>query len=72
MHLHGWVASHLWHQILKLHELLVPNPDEAKKKLKLLWISCGDNDDLITFSQRTHEYLQANNVPHIYYIDRGA
>jgi hypothetical protein len=33
--------------------------------LKLLWISCGDKDGLINFSQRTHAYLKEKNVPHI-------
>jgi len=52
-------------------EELLPDPEEAKKKLKLLWISCGDKDRLITFSRRTHEYLFINDVPHIYYIEAG-
>jgi len=43
----------------------------AKSKLKLLWLSCGDKDGLIGFSQRTHNYLVTNNVPHIYYVDHG-
>lgn len=52
-------------------EQLVPDPEEARKKLKVLWISCGDNDGLIIFSQRTHDYLNKNDVPHIYYIEPG-
>jgi enterochelin esterase-like enzyme len=52
-------------------EELLPNPEDARKKLKLLWISCGDKDRLIPFSKRTHEYLFRNNVPHIYYIEPG-
>ncbi len=52
-------------------DLLVPEPDSLIKKLKLLWISCGDEDNLISFTQRTHDYLAANNVPHIYYIEPG-
>jgi enterochelin esterase-like enzyme len=67
----AWVGGFSSAPNTKVPELLVPNPDEAKKKLKLLWISCGDSDGLIIFSQRTHEYLQANNVPHIYYIEPG-
>jgi enterochelin esterase-like enzyme len=51
---------------------LVPDPEAAKNKLKLLWISCGDNDGLISFSKRTHDYLYEQNVPHIYYIEPGA
>lgn len=50
---------------------LIPNPEDAKKKLKLLWISCGDADGLISFSKRTHDYLYENGVPHIYYIEPG-
>ncbi len=67
----AWVGGFSSAPNTKVPELLVPNPEEAKKKLRLLWISCGDNDNLITFSQRTHEYLQANDVPHIYYIEPG-
>ena len=67
----AWVGGFSSAPNTKAPELLVPNPEETKKKLKLLWMSCGDNDGLITFSQRTHEYLQANDVPHIYYIEPG-
>jgi len=52
-------------------EQLVPDPEKAKQALKVLWISCGDNDGLIIFSRRTHDYLSANGVPHIYYIEPG-
>ncbi|MGD0591862.1 MAG: alpha/beta hydrolase-fold protein [Bacteroidota bacterium] len=67
----AWIGSFSAAPNTKPPQLLLPNPDETKKKLKLLWISCGDNDNLITFSQRTHEYLEENNVPHIYYIESG-
>ena len=67
----AWIGGFSSAPNTKKPEVLVPNPDEAKKKLKLLWISCGDNDGLITFSQRMHEYLQANDVPHIFYIEPG-
>jgi enterochelin esterase-like enzyme len=67
----AWVGGFSSAPNTKSPELLVPNPDKARKKLKLLWISCGDNDNLITFSIRTHDYLQANDVPHIFYIEPG-
>ncbi|MFZ0280876.1 MAG: alpha/beta hydrolase-fold protein, partial [Bacteroidales bacterium] len=67
----AWVGGFSSAPNTKPPEQLVPNPDETRKKLKLLWISCGDADGLITFSQRTHDYLNANNVPHIYYIEPG-
>jgi enterochelin esterase-like enzyme len=50
---------------------LIPQPEDARVKLKLLWISCGDKDGLISFSKRTHDYLVTNRVPHIYYVDHG-
>jgi enterochelin esterase-like enzyme len=50
---------------------LIPNPEEAKNKLKLLWISCGDADGLIRISKQTHDYLYENGVPHIYYVEPG-
>jgi enterochelin esterase-like enzyme len=67
----AWVGGFSSAPNTKLPEVLVPNPEEAKKKLKLLWISCGDADGLISFSKRTHEYLLQNNVPHVYYIEPG-
>lgn len=51
--------------------LLLPEPEVAKKKLKLLWISCGDADNLMRISKETHEYLQKNAVPHIFYVEPG-
>jgi enterochelin esterase-like enzyme len=50
---------------------LVPDPEAARQKIKLLFISCGASDGLISFSKRTHDYLQQNNVPHIYFIEPG-
>lgn len=67
----AWVGGFSSAPNTKSPELLVPNPEEAKKKLKLLWISCGDADGLITFSKRTHEYLYENDVPHVYYLEPG-
>lgn len=67
----SWIGSFSAAPNTKLPELLVPHPEETKKKLKLLWISCGDEDGLITFSTRTHKYLVNNDVPHIYYLEPG-
>ncbi len=50
---------------------LVPDPAVAREKIKLLFISCGASDGLISFSKRTHDYLTQNNVPHIYFIEPG-
>ena len=68
----AWVGGFSSAPNTKLPEELVPKPDEATKKLKLLWISCGDKDRLISFSERTHAYLKSNGVPHVFYIEPGA
>jgi len=67
----AWIGGFSSAPNTKPPEQLLPDPEKARKTLKLLWISCGDNDGLITYSQRTHNYLNANNVPHIYYIEPG-
>jgi hypothetical protein len=42
---------------------LVPVPEKAKEKLKLLWISVGNKDGLIGISQGVHAYLKAKKRP---------
>lgn len=68
----AWVGGFSSAPNTKLPEVLVPNPSEAKSKLKLLWISCGDADGLMPFSKRTHDYLYEKNVPHVFYVEPGA
>lgn len=67
----AWVGGFSSAPNTKLPEVLVPNPAEAKAKLKLLWISCGDADGLMNFSKRTHDYLYQKDVPHIFYVEPG-
>jgi enterochelin esterase-like enzyme len=51
---------------------LVPDPEKAKRQLKLLYISCGNKDGLIRISQGLHAYLKENKVPHIWHVDEHA
>jgi enterochelin esterase-like enzyme len=67
----AWVGSFSAAPNTKTPEELVPDADAAKKQLKLLWISCGASDGLLSFSKRTHDYLTEKGVPHIYYIEPG-
>jgi enterochelin esterase-like enzyme len=48
---------------------LVPDPTAARKKLKLLWLACGNKDGLIRISQGVHNYLKEKNIPHIWHVD---
>jgi enterochelin esterase-like enzyme len=67
----SWIGSFSAAPNTKTPEQLVPDPKLAREKLNLLWISCGDEDGLLGFSQRTHQYLMRNEVPHIYYLESG-
>lgn len=67
----AWVGGFSSAPNTKKPEELVPDPAKTKQQLKLLWISCGDKDGLLSFSQRTHDYLVTNQVPHIYYVIPG-
>jgi enterochelin esterase-like enzyme len=67
----AWVGGFSSAPNTKAPQELVPDAEAAKKKLKLLFISCGASDRLIPFSQRTHDYLEEKNVPHIYFVESG-
>ncbi len=67
----AWIGAFSCAPNTRSPEELVPDPEVAKASLKLLWISCGDNDGLLKFSQRTHQYLYEKDVPHIYYVEPG-
>jgi hypothetical protein len=41
----------------------------AKKKLKLLWLSCGKKDGLIRISQGVHAYPKEKKDPHVWHVD---
>lgn len=51
---------------------LLTDPDSAKKQLKLLFLSCGNQDGLIRISQGVHAYLKEHEVPHIWHVDGHA
>ena len=48
---------------------LVPDPAAAREQLKLLYLSCGNKDGLISVSQGVHVYLKQQNVAHIWNVD---
>lgn len=48
---------------------LVPDPAATQVKLKLLYLSCGNKDGLINFSQALHVYLKEHGVAHVWNID---
>lgn len=50
---------------------LIPDPSVAKEKLRLLWVSCGDKDGLMSISKPFHEALTQMGIPHIWHVDSG-
>lgn len=66
----AWLGAFSSAPNTKVPEELLPNPQKAKK-MKLIFISCGDADGLLSFSKRTHDYLTEHQIPHIYYIEPG-
>jgi enterochelin esterase-like enzyme len=47
-------------------------PADAAKKVKLLWVSCGDKDRLLSASKAIHDTLETRKVPHVWHVDSGA
>jgi enterochelin esterase-like enzyme len=50
---------------------LVKDGDEAAKKLRLLYVACGDKDGLFRISQGVHQALDEAKVPHVYNVIPG-
>jgi len=50
---------------------LIKDGPDATKKLRLLWVSCGDKDSLLKGSEAFHQSLEKLQVPHIWHIDSG-
>jgi enterochelin esterase-like enzyme len=50
---------------------LIPDA-QARTKLRLLWLSCGDRDTLMNANKSFHNALEENKVPHIWQVDSGA
>ncbi len=51
---------------------LVPQPEAVREKLRLLWLSCGRNDGLITLVHGVHAWMKDQAVPHIWHVDGHA
>jgi len=67
----AWIGGFSSAPNTKTPQELVPDINAAKEKIKLLYLSCGASDGLISFSKRLHDYLIKNDVPHIYFIEPG-
>jgi uncharacterized protein len=65
----AWVGPFSAAPNTKPVEQLIPDVADAKAKLKLLWISCGNKDGLIRISQNVHQFLKKNDIDHVWHVD---
>ena len=67
----AWVGGFSSAPNTKPARQLITEPAEAKAKLHLLWLSCGDSDGLMNISRSFHQDLKQMEIPHIWYVDSG-
>jgi enterochelin esterase-like enzyme len=67
----AWVGGFSAAPNTKPLRTLLPDPAEARKKLRLLWISCGDEDGLLEARRGFHTALDEMKVPHAWHVGSG-
>ncbi len=67
----AWVGGFSSAPNLQQPDILVAKIQRAKDKLSLLWIGCGDKDNLITGSWNLHQGLVKAKIDHVWYVDSG-
>jgi len=67
----AWVGGFSSAPNLQQPGVLIPKIQQAKEKLSLLWIGCGDKDNLITGSWNLHKGLVDAKIDHVWYLDSG-
>lgn len=67
----AWVGGFSSAPNLQQPGALVPKIQQSKDKLRLLWIGCGDKDNLITGSWNLHKGLDEAKIDHVWYLDSG-
>jgi enterochelin esterase-like enzyme len=45
---------------------------DAAKKIRLLWVSCGDADTLLDANKGFHNSLEQQKIPHVWHLETGA
>jgi len=50
---------------------LVSNPSLVKEKMKVIYVSCGEQDSLFSIAKGVHDYLTQVGVPHTWYQATG-
>jgi enterochelin esterase-like enzyme len=66
----AWVGGFSSAPNTRSPDALLKDP-AAARKLRLLYVACGDQDRLFKISQGVHRMLEEKNVPHIYNVIPG-
>ncbi|WP_434026408.1 alpha/beta hydrolase [[Pseudomonas] boreopolis] len=48
---------------------LLPDPEDARSRFALLYLSCGNRDGLINVAQGVQAYLKQHRIPHVWNVD---
>ncbi len=64
----AWVGGFSSAPNTRRPDSLIKDPAAAARKLRLLYVGCGDKDFLFKVSQGVHQMLQEKKVPHIYNV----
>ncbi len=67
----AWVGGFSSAPNTKQPAALIKDHAEAAKKLKLLYVTCGDKDGLFNISQNVHKMLDEKKVPHVWTVVPG-
>ena len=65
----AWVGGFSSAPNTKPVEELVPDTESVKQELRLLYLSCGNQDGLMRISQTVHRHLTQQGVPHVWNVD---
>jgi enterochelin esterase-like enzyme len=65
----AWIGAFSAAPNTRKPDQLLSDPAQAKEKLKLFYLSCGNKDGLINVSQGVHAYLKEKEIPHIWHVD---
>jgi enterochelin esterase-like enzyme len=68
----AWIGAFSSAPNTKAPAELVPDPEALTRQVKLLYLSCGNQDGLFGISQGLHVYLKEQKVPHIWNVDGHA
>ena len=67
----SWVGAFSAAPNTKSPAALIKDDAAAAKKLRLLYVSCGDKDSLFKISQGVQKMLAEKKVPHVYNVIPG-